>query len=727
MSPTTRERRPGAGAAQDLADSRIDTEVTAATPLDVARDLTRAGVPVFVARQATNPDGTWRADGGTGGCGYWFPKGWESTPADPTTLDAYNPGDALGAVMGHHLDLLDVDPRNGGDDSRAQLVEAGMWPTVYAAAATPSGGTHEFITPLGAGSRDGVRPGLDVKGGRPDGAGRGFAFIAPTVRLSKVTGKPVPYTWTTEPMMGELNPGDDSGEALGDLVRQTLAPASTTAAASANPFATPTQHTGPIPVGKRHDRLVSYAGYLLHRGVGLDLAETLMGVRWADCEDKATLPEQEALAKLRDVYNRYEAGAPDRAAPGEAAPDDITFWESRESLATIHGFARARMVAPWSLLGAVLARVVASTPPWIVLPALVGGHASLNLFIALVGASGAGKGATAAAAIDAVTVQRDPHTITVGSGEGLAAAYVHREKGVLIRDHDEVLATIPEVDTLAALGSRNGATLLPTLRSAWSGEALGHAYVDPAKRLPVAAHTYRLALVAGVQPARAGALLDDTDGGTPQRFVWVPTTDPDAPDEAGAEPPPWVIPTSPWHATTGRRVVLRIPDAAANTIRAARAARLRGDGDALDGHALLCRLKVAAALALLDGARQVRDEDWELSATVMAVSDVTRTGVVRHLAAAAGEANEARGRAEGVRASVAGETADELAVKRVGRGIVARLRETSPQTASDIRRGVAQRDRGHFGATVEALTAAGVIARTEVAGGVHLAIVEAVR
>ena len=31
-------------------------------------------------------------------------------------------------------------------------------------------------------------------------------------------------------------------------------------------------------------------------------------------------------------------------------------------------------------------------------------------------------------------------------------------------------------------------------------------------------------MLVGVQPARAGTLLDDLDGGTPQRVVWVPPT-----------------------------------------------------------------------------------------------------------------------------------------------------------------------------------------------------------
>ena len=88
------------------------------------------------------------------------------------------------AVMGHTLDLLDIDPRNGGDASRDALVAEGVWPAVLGKAVTPSGGTHEFIKALAVGSRDAVRAGFDVKGGRPDGTGRGFAFVAPTVPLA---------------------------------------------------------------------------------------------------------------------------------------------------------------------------------------------------------------------------------------------------------------------------------------------------------------------------------------------------------------------------------------------------------------------------------------------------------------------------------------------------------------------------------------------------------------
>jgi hypothetical protein len=172
------------------------------------------------------------------------------------------------------------------------------------------------------------------------------------------------------------------------------------------------------------------------------------------------------------------------------------------------------------------------------LPPIVGGKASLNMFVGLVGPSGSGKGAAEAVAADALDVGYIV-SHNVGSGEGIAHGYKHRVKGELEWNDDDhaVLFSVPEIDSLAAQGDRKGATLMPQLRSGWTGEQLGFGYADPTKRIIVEAHQYRLCLVAGIQPARAACLLDDADGGTPQRFLWLPATDPDAPDVAPAEPP----------------------------------------------------------------------------------------------------------------------------------------------------------------------------------------------
>ena len=150
--------------------------------LETARALIAAGVPVFVAFPDPGSD-----------TGYRLPQAWQRAEPDPAWVDAWRPGMALCAVMGRGLDLIDLDPRNGGDFEA--LRTSGLLPTVLGQARTPSGGVHLFVASLGAGSHDNVLPGVDVKGGLPDGTSRGFAFIAPTVRVSKVDGQPGTYGW----------------------------------------------------------------------------------------------------------------------------------------------------------------------------------------------------------------------------------------------------------------------------------------------------------------------------------------------------------------------------------------------------------------------------------------------------------------------------------------------------------------------------------------------------
>jgi hypothetical protein len=165
--------------------------------LDVARRLIQAGVPVFAA--APDPDHPGR---------YILPKHWEKTvPAevwlDPDNPRGWKPGWALAAVGGHAVDFLDVDPRNGGQASLEEVVAAGHMPHVFGRAKTPSGGDHFIIAPTGERKSTGFMPGLDLQSGAPDGVGRGFVYIAPTVRPSKDpadNGALKPYRWELPPL-----------------------------------------------------------------------------------------------------------------------------------------------------------------------------------------------------------------------------------------------------------------------------------------------------------------------------------------------------------------------------------------------------------------------------------------------------------------------------------------------------------------------------------------------
>ncbi|WP_458115158.1 AAA family ATPase [Arthrobacter sp. D2-10] len=227
MSPPTRESRPACNrtafnSALHRSDQYDATEASVSpaqgSALAIARILVDAGIPVFLARPALDADGAWDPCGGSGGSGYVLPPRWQQSKADPAVLDDYQPGDALAAVTGHTADVLDVDTHKGGDASKLDLQIGGVWPDVLGVQRTPSGGTHDFINPLRVGSRDGFTKGIDHKGGRADGSGRGFVWIGPTKKRSKVTGEIEEYRWETVPDPALIDSTDTSGEGIARII-----------------------------------------------------------------------------------------------------------------------------------------------------------------------------------------------------------------------------------------------------------------------------------------------------------------------------------------------------------------------------------------------------------------------------------------------------------------------------------------------------------------------------
>ncbi|WP_152581036.1 hypothetical protein [Bifidobacterium tibiigranuli] len=303
-----------------------------------------------------------------------------------------------------------------------------------------------------------------------------------------------------------------------------------------------------------------------------------------------------------------------------------------------------------TLLVDVLTRVSVVAPPNVVLPPLVGAApGSLNMFVAVVGGPGSGKGIASAAAAQLMPDIRGAVTTQPASGEGLAAIYANRvpipeeeggHKGET-RIHcvtPRALLSIEEIGALGGASSRQGSTVLPTLCSAWSGEPLGAFNKMESNRLTVPAHAYRLGLTVGVQPAAASTLFDGVGTGLPQRFLWAETIDLQAPEHrpdrpAGSLPCDLsAIPCDPqpntldaiYQAGTIRgalgytTIELGFPDEAYRESDMRRLAVLHGAGvQPLDSHAMQVKAKVSALLALMDGRMTVSVEDWQLAGQIM--------------------------------------------------------------------------------------------------------------
>ena len=284
-----------------------------------------------------------------------------------------------------------------------------------------------------------------------------------------------------------------------------------------------------------------------------------------------------------------------------------------------------------------------------------------------------------------------------------------------------VLLDIPEVDTLTAISGRQSSTIDSVLRQAFSGETIAFSYSAMEKRLRLAAHGYRLTGIIGVQPKRAAGLFAGADGGTPQRFIWAPAVDHrigervryDGEILAGIGEGERGIPFRPeWWPDGGH--VINVCAEALREIWNERLRRARNVDfiedpdapDALDGHTMYAREKVAAALAILDGRDHVTVEDWDLAGVVIAMSFLTRNRLVEAMEISRLQAAEKRGQERGAEQIGAKVTASEIDAERVhdaAKRIVSVLRDHGPMSRGHISPRLSKAQRPYFGAALARL------------------------
>jgi hypothetical protein len=391
------------------------------------------------------------------------------------------------------------------------------------------------------------------------------------------------------------------------------------------------------------------------------------------------------------------------------------FWESRTSLTNIYVGALARMCPPWAVLGYCAARALALVRPRVMLPPLVGGPGSLNWFCAITARSGGGKSSAHSVARELVqdyVLQRN-----LGSGEGLVDAFVkpaNKETGEPRGLHESIMFVADEIDNMAALGNRSGSTLNGNLRIGFTADKLGFSYRQASDQ-HLEAHSYRMTLVVNVQPARAGALLDDVHGGMLQRFMWLPGTDPRIDSQTPDMPEALDLPShNEW--AYPRRVV--IPYEATELIRDERMRNARGEMDSLDGHSLFIREKFAFALAVLDGRHEMTYDDWRLAGIASRVSDRTREWVVAELENAARDDAAKKGELLGVSQHAAEDSkanAHRERMNRISRTLMKAFEKSGDNslTKTQLNRAVAGRDKAFIPTILERLAEQGRITRSD--------------
>lgn len=432
-------------------------------------------------------------------------------------------------------------------------------------------------------------------------------------------------------------------------------------------------------------------------------------------------------AATLDLRGRgYGDKLPELATWNPPARIENEFWEAHPILSTIRQAAYARMVSADAVLACTLARIVQHIPYQYFIPPIVGGKSTPNLFVALIGPSGTGKGGARRAADDLlghIPAMRD-NAVTegpLGSGEGIVSLFYEYPKdpddpegkpgknlelyyrGVMILDE--------EGSALAELIKRQGQVTEQTLLKMWSGERLGFSYSARGSglRLSVPDGEYRASALLGIQPAAAAFLLDDarSDRGLPQRFLWASTIDPQVPTDELQFPAPldW---QPPRFGTGLDQASVKVAPEIRAWLRQAHHARVTGTGSlGLESHGGLVQLKTATALAALirPGEPLHVDTDvWDLAGALKSASDAVRQAVSDRAKQDRDKVAQAR-QEIAVRQRVAVHEADSL-VKNCARSIAKHIAKHHSEegqycTPSCSKKAIAGKHRGVYDAALE--------------------------
>jgi hypothetical protein len=444
----------------------------------------------------------------------------------------------------------------------------------------------------------------------------------------------------------------------------------------------------------------------------------------ADSTGILTAWQQQRQQADIDQFTRIAASVTSEPAPtpppsvdpntGEIArPDhlDDAFFDRSPSLRIIHQAARSRLVAPAAVLGCVLARVAAWTPPSTCLPPLVGSYAPLSIYIGLYGHSGAGKSAPNAVAGD-LMVEPPPGCLgplSLGSGEGLVEAFLElveetdgggAKRKVKRQTKRGVLFNLDEGQALAEMANRRGSTIMPALRTAWSGGDPGQTNASVDTRRSLKPGSYHVGLVSLWQAKAAALLLDDSDGGTPQRFVWLPTTDPWATRDKIADWPgelDWQPPVLIEMAGRVKASPLSVAPEVAEDVLDHRVGTLSGKviDPTLDAHRKLNKLKIAGCFVVLEGRRTITVDDWDIAETILTVSDTVRERVMAQARRIATEAVAADAAKAAYKEAIVERSTVERALQRASRQVWRVVDKAAgvPVGKRDISRSIASRDR----------------------------------
>lgn len=226
-----------------------------------------------------------------------IPEWQKRATTDLAVIEREWPADATGVGIatgaGSGIDVIDVDSRNGGEESLDRLEAEIGEPPQTATVRTPGGGYHLLFKSCGLKTGANLRPGIDTRGaggyvvaaGSLHPSGGVYAF-EPGHSPSEVEIAELPQAWI---------------DALGK--------------ATSKPSPSPSPRISTVGEGGRNDHLARQAGRLRHVGLGQPALEAaLLEVNRAECRPPLS---DEEVKRIAASVARYAPGIDGAGAVAE--------------------------------------------------------------------------------------------------------------------------------------------------------------------------------------------------------------------------------------------------------------------------------------------------------------------------------------------------------------------------------------------------------------------------
>ena len=331
-------------------------------------------------------------------------------------------------------------------------------------------------------------------------------------------------------------------------------------------------------------------------------------------------------------------------------PED--FWD-RDSLADVRQASWHHMTSPDVVLNSVLTKLSAGIPPTVRIDTGIYLPVPLHRFGAVVGPSGAGKSTSVDVGLDYLrttpptltaldrsgiripdgvsTVENDfgvfPYQLPLGTGSGLCEAYYGSEyygdparngtrKSRRARIRTNVLLFSDEGHDFVRSCRDPKSNIGDAVRNMWSGSLAGQGNANAEARRILPKGSYTVAFLVGLQERVLADFLtsEELSKGTPQRFVNTWAVSPDIPETR---------PDHPGHPTLRMpTTTITVCETVREALHCGQHARSTGKVEIpeLESQRSGVILRDAGLLAILDGRKEITEEDWELAEILFGTS-----------------------------------------------------------------------------------------------------------